>query len=244
MRFGQRIDEIRPVREGAGQVELIRDGKPLAERFDHVFVACPLDETPANSGMQLKHPLTDMLRNDFAKFDATEVYSAIWRASHWPLAAASRCYLPASFQGDRGRILTIRQYGKIGEDWVGQLCAYAADNEPPSNEAEALRKNRDRMLEDMKNIVGLRNISILHERLWRYSIRYSPIQLNQGLPAAISARQGVDNVWYTGGALSHWDVDMIANFSQSLAWRFGKRVGLSFLRRLRIIRLRDLFKDL
>lgn len=243
--FGEAVQEVRPVEEGgATQVEVIRGGKPFERRFDHVIVACPLDETAAHAGTALTHPLSRMLKEDFAPFDATEVYSAVWRASHWPLGAPSRCYLPACGTGERGRLLTIRQYGRTGEDWVGQLCAYAIDDKVPMHYEERLKANRAAIVRDMEQIVGLKEVRILDDKLWRYAVRYSPQQFQQGLPAAIAARQGTGHVWYTTGQFAHWDVDMIANFNQALAWEFGGAAGLSLLDRLRIYRLRDLIKDL
>ena len=242
--FGSVVDEVRPVRDGdVTTVEILCSGATEAARFDHAFIACPLDETRADGTATLRHPLTDLFRERHAPFDSTEVYSGVWCASHWPLEAASRCYLPAATSGERGRLLTIRQCGKIGDEWVGQICSYTGADAPTDPDAR-LRANRAQMVKDMETIVGLRNIRIVDDRLWRYNVRYSAGQLREGLPAVITERQGVEHVWYAGGGHSHWDVDMIANFSQSLAWRFAKRAGLSFFVRLRIVRLRDLIRDL
>lgn len=246
--LGERIDEVRPLPSANGsRVELVRDGRPIQQPFDHVFIACPLDEHRENSVYELRHPLSQMLREDFPPFDATEVYSAVWRARDWPLFAPSRCYLPADRTEQRGRLLTIRQFGKVGDEWVGQLCSYAIRDTPTTNPMEIDERtaaNRRRVVDDMEHIVGLRDIRIVTDKLWRYSIRFSEEQLRLGLPSVVSSLQGVDNVWYLGGTLSHWDVDMISNFNQSLAWRFASEVGLSFFTRLSIVRLRDLFRDL
>lgn len=245
VRRGQVVTEVRPVREGATtEVAVQVQGAAAPERFDHVFITCPLDESPATYGTTLRHPLSAMLKSEFAPFDSSEVYSAVWKASDWPLFAPSRCYLPACQKGEPGRLLTIRQYGKVGDEWVGQLCAYAIRNEVPKDPKAALVENRKAIEADMASIVGLTDIGIVQDRLWRYGIRFSEAQLTQGLPAAIAERQGEENVWYSGGSLCHWDVDMIANMNQDLAWRFARRAGLSFLDRLRLLRLRDLFKDL
>jgi hypothetical protein len=216
--------------------------------FDHVFLACPLDETGPDGKPRIDHPLWTILREDFAPFDDSIVYSGAWRARGWPLAAPSRCYLPACSTGEPGRLLTIRQYGKVGDEWVGQFCSYALDNEDrradPGTPEERRKANRDSVERDMKDIVGLSDIHIEHDHIWRYSMRYSCRQFEQGLPAVIDGRQGAEHVWYTGGTLSHWDVDMISNFNQSLALRFAKAAGMGWLRRMRIVRLRDLFRDL
>lgn len=242
---GSALDEVRPVlHEGRQVVELLRDGQPLAQRYDHVVVAAPLDGASANGGRGLRHPLSAMLRDEFAPFDASDVYSAIWQADQWPLFAQSRCYTPACASGTPGRLLTIRQYGKTGETWVGQLCAYAEEPSASIATTDRLSATREQVVRDMTELLGLRQVRIVEDRFWRYGIRFSSAQLGQGLPQAIARRQGESHVWYTGGTLSHWDVDMIANFNQDLAWRFARSVGVSWLDRLRIVRLRDLFKDL
>lgn len=242
---GTALDEVRPVVvEGRQQVDLVRGPGPLPERYDHVFIAAPLDESTANAARALRHPLTAMLRDDFAPFDASEVYSAIWRGDEWPLAAPSRCYTPWCASGAPGHLLTIRQYGKTGADWVGQLCAYAIADAGARSSEERLAATREQVLRDIADLLKMRNVRIIEDRMWRYGIRFSEAQLRQGLPQAIARRQGEEHVWYTGGTLSHWDVDMIANFNQDLARRFARRVGVSWWDRLRIVRLRDLFKDL
>jgi hypothetical protein len=240
---GQAVEEVRTVHdEGATKVEVMRGG--VATRYDHVFIACPLDESRANHGSVLRHPLTEVLAKEFAPFVYSESYSAVWRASHWPLEAPSRCYAPACATGEPGRLLTIRRDGRVGDESVGQLCAYALENEVPKDYEKALLTNRARIVTDMQEIVGLRDIRIVEDRLWRYGIRFSGEQLKQGLPARIAAEQGRGNVWYSGGSLCHWDIDMIANMNQDLAWAFAKRAGLSFLDRLRIVRFRDIIKDI
>ena len=243
MRLGCAVSEVRPAADGQG-VNVILADSSATERFDHVFVACPLDGTAVNNGVGVRTPLSALLRDGYAPFDDTPVYSAIWRASAWPSEVPSRCYLPACADGERGRLLTIRQYATTGSDWIGQLCAYAVLPKSGDPEQSTLGDTRDRIVRDMKEIVGLRDVQILQDRVWRYSIRYSGEQLKQQLPGAISKFQGIGNVWYSGGGLSHWDVDMISNFSQSLAWRFAGSVGMSLFARLRIVQLKDLIRDL
>jgi len=236
------VSEVRPGEVGSGVDLVLANGE--VRRYDHAFIACPLDEQSDDSHTPLRHPLSEMLRNDFPPYDATETYSAVWQAADWPLAVRSRAYLPACTKGDPGRLLTIRQSGKVGDEWVGQLCSYASDDAVPKDYDAALRHNRELVIEDMQTIVGLKDVQIIDDRLWRYGVRFSADQLDQGLPAALAARQGEGNVWYAGGAFGHWDVDMIANFDQCLVWRFAKQAGLSLFARLHLIRLRDIFKDL
>jgi hypothetical protein len=238
----RRVDTVRPVPSSGGrQVELLREGRRIAEPFDHVFLACPLDclethplEDVAGSALaRIAHPLSAALRDAYSPFDSTEVYSAAWRARGWPEHAPSRCHLPAATTGERGPLLTIRRCGRTGDRSVGQLCSYAIADDPRVSDQdriarhpERLARNRDRVISDMCGIVGLRDVEIVHERLWRSNVRYSPAQIAEGLPGSIDDAQGLRNVWYTGGALSHWNVESIADFNQTLAARFARRIGL------------------
>jgi hypothetical protein len=253
IRFRQRIDTVRPIRDGdRRQVELLCNGERIDEPFDHVFLACPLDhfESHPVKGIdgnpldRIEHPLSSALRERYSTFAATEVYSAGWRATNWPEEVPSRCYLPAASSGEVGPLLTIRQYGNNSGRFVGQLCSYAipddrseSDEQRLANNRQRLEKNRAQVISDMRGIVGLEDIEIVHEYLWRYNIRYSRKQIEEGLPLFIEASQGEQHVWYTGGTLSHWNIDAITDYNHQLAKRFAKRIGLPFRARLKLFRL-------
>ncbi len=272
--FNQRIDTVRPRRVGDGyQVELLAgkttdepEGAPIAEPFDHVFIACPLDYmeshpldslkpsegSPLN---RLEHPLSEALRTRYSPFAATEVYSGAWtaRQDSWPERAPSRCYLPAASRNERGPLLTIRNYGTAegaGVQAVGQFCSYAFPDDRPEDgqrrlerNQERLDRNRKQVISDMQEIVKLKDVKIVKERLWRYNNRFSQEQLTEGLPLFIEASQGKQNVWYNGGTMSHWNIDAITDYSLVLAKRFAKQIGLPLRTRRKIYSLADLFSD-
>lgn len=197
--------------------------------YDHVFIACPLDS--------LEHPLSTELRDHYGPFEASRVYSAIWRAENWPQAAESRCYLPSCIENERGRMLTIRRNGG-GHGWsVGQLCAYALDGAD-------IEEHRRRMRTDAEEIVGLRNFEFVEDRLWRYNVRYTPQHLTLGLPARLDDAQGEGGLWFTGGTLSHWNVDSITDFNHELAQRFARRIGASLRDRLRLWHFDEFLRNL
>jgi len=260
IRLHRCVDTVRPIpgRERR-QVELLHEGRRIDELFDHVVIACPLDRMedhpiarlPGSPLAGIDHPLSRVLRERYSPFAATEVYSAVWRASDWPQHAASRCHLPAATAGEPGSLLTIRRFGQVGGRSVGQACAYAMPDDPPVADRERIaehprrvRRNRDQVIADMRGIVGLDEIQIVHERLWRHNVRYSREQIEEGLPAFIDAAQGARNVWYTGGALSHWNVDAITDFNRRLALRIAKRIGIPPWVRARLLRPDDLLKVL
>lgn len=256
--FGQTIDAVRPTDAGGRRrVELLDGGERIAEPFDHVFLACPLDhmedhplDVEGNPLKPIEHPLSSAVQEH--PFEAAEVYSAAWRATNWPEVAKSRCYLPSASstkEADLGRLLTIRQYGNVGGRYVGQLCSYAIPDGETSEKRLAdnprrLEENRAKVVADMENLVGLKEIEILHDRLWRYNIRYSHDQLEGHLPILIDDSQGQQGIWYTGGTLSHWNIDAITDYNHKLAKRFAQRIGLPWLTRLKLFRLADLVSDL
>lgn len=235
---------------------------PLDFLEDH-----PLDagnDLPGTSGLEasegsplkrLEHPLSDALaKADYGPFDTTEVYSGAWVADKesWrSKEAPSRCYLPAASTGDRGRLLTIRKYGETDKLAVGQFCSYAYPSELPDDDpkrlqenAERLERNKRTVVQDMEDIVKLTGVEIRHQRLWRYSIRYSSGQILKGLPGLVHKSQGEQNVWYAGATLSHWDVDAITDDSLVLVKRFAKKIGVPYLTRFsRLFRFANLIAD-
>ncbi len=270
--FNQRIDSVEPIRGSDGhQVKLLgHDGesdKPIDETFDHVFIACPLDfmeDHPLVDTMkksegsplnQLEHPLSEALRTRYSPFAATEVYSGAWTAKQksWPKRALSRCYLPAATRNEVGPLLTIRNYGtaeNAGVQAVGQFCSYAFPDHPPESgqqqiehNQQRLERNRKQVVKDMRDIVGLEDVKIVHERLWRYNNRFSQEQLAEGLPLFIEASQGKQNVWYSGGTMSHWNIDAITDYSLVLAKLFAKQIGMPLRTRLKIFSLADIIAD-
>ena len=260
IRLRQRIDTVRPIPgRDRRQVELLFEGKRIDEPFDHVILACPLDRLEDHPVEHVRgsplaaidHPLSRALRERYSAFAASEVYSAAWRATNWPAQATSRCSLPAGATGEPGRWLTLRRCGQIGGRFVGQLCVHALPEVPPAADEERfarhamrLRANRERVIADMRGIVGLDEVEIVHERLWRHDVRYSCRQIEEGLPGFIDASQGTRNVWYTGGALSQWSIDAIADFNRRLARRFARQIRLPLRARLKLIRPGDLLNDL
>ncbi len=255
------IDAVRPVRDGKGyRVELHSegtDGKKACQTFDHVFLACPLDyledhpvdDCVGNPWHRLEHPLTEAFRTRYSPFAATEVYSGAWtaeQASWRKKEAPSRCYLPAASTEERGPLLTVRNYDLDAERAVGQFCSYAfvdAPLEEGQDDQARLERNRDRVVDDMRRIVRLRNIEIRHDRLWRYNIRYSQQQLAEGLPMFIEASQGKQHVWYAGGTMSHWNIDAITDYSLLLVKRFARQIDAPFFARLKLRRMGSLFSD-
>ena len=87
----------------------------------------------------------------------------------------------------------------------------------PENMAKMPKEQlRDLVLKDITKISGVDNITIKAFRCLRYNIHYAPQQLQQKLPQSIAAMQGKHRIWYSGGTLSHWNVESINRFNQQL----------------------------
>lgn len=215
---------VRAVEEGGAVV--FADGS--RRRFDRVFVTAPLD--------RISTPLSPLVAAS-GPFEDSPVYSGIWRATDWPAFAPSRCYLPACRTGEPGRLLTARRFTEVGGRAVGQMCAYGRPG-------ATLAGHREQAAADLREILGLRSVEVLHDRLWRYNIRYSPEQLAADLPRRIDDAQGQGGIWYSGGTLSHWNIDSITDFNHGLVGRFARANGAPLRARLRRLRLDRWARDL
>jgi hypothetical protein len=100
------------------------------------------------------------------------------------------------------------------------------------------------MVADACSGVGLEDVEILADRLWRYNIRFSAGQLRSGVPGAIDRAQGEANVWYAGGSLSHWNIDSITDASQRFTRRFARAIGAPIDVQLRLLRMDGMLRDL
>lgn len=180
------------------------EGKLSEMRFDSVFIAAPIDK--------IKSPISNLL-SSHSSFDYTYAYSAIWKGDNWPDHIESRAYLPACLTGEFNTPLSVRRDGFLKGRSTGQLVGYVEKGA----DKESLRKD---FISDFEDIVGTKNIEIVEDRIWEYNIRYSSSQIEAGLPGQINKAQGEGNVWYTGGALSHWNVESILNYNHILAKRY------------------------
>lgn len=222
------IDAVHPVSEHPSQVELFDGARRIGEPFDQVVVTCPLD--------RLEHPLSATLR-EHDPFDTSSVYSGVWQARGWPSFVPSRCYLPHCISGERGRLLSLRRDGTADGWSAGQLCAYGV-------EGQSVEAHRERVLREARDIVGLKDIEMVTDRLWRYNVRYSAGQLRKGLPAVLERAQGQQSTWYSGGALSHWNVESIMGFNHTLAGRFAEQLGAPLKTKLKLWRWDPVVRDL
>ncbi len=191
--------------EKGAQVTVVKDGEVTELAFDTVVVSTPLNNTHT--------PLSSLFSGKL-NFDYTYAYSAIWKGDNWPAHVESRAYLPACMTGEMNKLLSARKDGMIEGKSTGQLAGYVTKN---------IKKDdvSDIFIKDFENTLGVTNLEIVEDRLWEYNIRYSQSQILEGIPEKINNAQGENNIWYTGGALSHWNVESIINFNKALAKRMA-----------------------
>ena len=175
--------------------------------FDAVVVSIPLDK--------IISPISSVVQ-EHGSFDYTYTYSAVWQCENWPKSIPSRAYMPACRTGEFNTPLTIRLDGTRDGKSTGLLVGYV---QPGAKEAEV----RKCFIDAFQRVLGVRAVEVIEDRIWEYNIRYSPTQLRAGLPGLIDKAQGNHHVWYSGGTLSHWNVESILNFNQALAHRFAQQ---------------------
>jgi hypothetical protein len=56
-----------------------------------------------------------------------------------------------------------------------------------------------------------------HFKIYDYNLRFTSDAVMRGVPSQIEKLQGVDNIWYNGGLVSHWDVDSISEMSNYIS---------------------------
>ena len=59
-------------------------------------------------------------------------------------------------------------------------------------------------------------ITLKRFRKYKYNLEFSSEQLKNRVPQKIQEIQGKDNIYYSGGLLSHWDVESISRFNKKL----------------------------
>jgi hypothetical protein len=213
---------IRLLNSSGAQVVYNKEVANVASvKFDHVFITAPLDS--------LEHPL----KNEVKQFDSSYVLTFV-------LDIEKYIYNTSTVYGFA--------FPKIKYiDCINRFpCVENSNKIPPSKTQRLLviaRCKRD----DRDNIDGLITAcknelqyfgdfgqvgEVLDYRFYRYNVRYSAEQLKSNVPLLIQQSQGVNNIWYSGGALSHWNVNSIVNFNVHLVQKFVEKTTNSLFKRL------------
>lgn len=189
----------------------IKDTEQLKENYDHVFVTCPLDE--------ITTPITPIINGPFDDTNVLSVYVKIPKGS-WTYDFENY-YLFDSPKSKTIKVSCIypKYHDKVNEDIVVILAMVN------KKEMGLLLYETVREFTDITGI-DVKVEDVIYHKIFRYGVRYSPRQILSGLPQKINRAQGKDNVWYSGGALTHWNISAITNFNLFLVMRFALRQSI------------------
>ena len=104
-------------------------------------------------------------------------------------------------------LANIKEKSKIS--WV---LATLDDIEFEKSESEIL----EMLKKELYSFRDFGKISLKKFRKYKYNLQFSPEQLINKVPQKIAAIQGKDNIYYSGGLLSHWNVESISRFNKNL----------------------------
>ena len=188
--------------DGAARPRLgFEDG---AEReFDQVIVACPLTA--------VESPVSAAVRGGV---ESTRLFSVLWRSAQAP-RFADRVYCMDHLRAKAGdRLLTFRCYGRSRRgDWIYWGVGYA--------EAEPFGG----ALAQIRGDFGFADAEVIEQRAFDYNLRFTAEAIARGAHREVERRQGEGGVWYSGGLLSHWDIDAIAEHNRRLVRRLAHRLS-------------------
>lgn len=168
--------------------------------YDTVIVACPLS--------RIKTPVSGLIQPDSVQ--STPLFSYLWTSDQAP-HFDDRMYLMDYINTDQTDVIsTFRKWGQTNSgQYLYWGVGYAAENTTP----EALKQKLE---QQTNNGLLLPTKTCEFFEIFDYNPRFSAAAIRQGLHLEIRKAQGKDNVWYSGGMLSHWDVDSIYEFDIKL----------------------------
>lgn len=175
--------------------------------FDHVVVACPPGK--------VQSPLSSVLPPGSVR--STRFFSFLW-TSATPPWFADRVYFTDEIRSkSRDKILSFRVYGQTDEGlYVYWGAGYATENTP-----KPMLETRLRTQIEQSCRTDIERVHFFE--VFDYNLRFSAGAVRDGLHLTIDRMQGQGNIWYTGGLLSHWDVDSIQEHNRSLATQLAFR---------------------
>ena len=161
---------------------------------DLIIVACP----PNN---RLETPLTALLESD--DIDCTYVFAIIWGSEHKPFDETVHYYPAPITSKQYNRIISHRYFGK-DLDHIQQGCGYTTANSTVED-----------LLIQLKEQIG-ETTAIYYFKKFKYNHRFSVDALNAGVHRKAFELNGKDNIWYSSGPFTHWDIDSIHEYTERL----------------------------
>ena len=191
----------------------------MSVKFDHIFITVPLDS--------LEHPLKDQL----GKFDDSHILSFVVDIEKYPHTTSivyGFAFPKIKYVNNITRFPCVENYNNIPPSKTQRLLVLARskkDDHENINELITACKNELQYFGDFGQ-VG----EVLDYRFYRYNVRYSDEQLKNKIPQLIQQAQGINNIWYSGGALSHWNVNSIFNSNVYLVQNFIQKTSNSWFK--------------
>jgi hypothetical protein len=201
-----------------------------SQSFNHVFVTVPLDT--------ITTPISDKLSQTGTFNDSYIISTLITIPNNtWPFNV-EQVYM---FDNIKLKTITyIDSYPKFELNFSSSFNtlwflsrtnifeitsfypAYTKNLPIPYSVQEKLAYSRFDELSNLLNITA--NLFSLNQTsVTRYNIHFSSEQLKNDIPKYISNMQGSGNVWYSGGSITHWNVDAISDFN----WVLGRKFAFS-----------------
>ncbi len=190
-----KVSAVMPMAAGGVAVTL-QDGETL--KFDQAVVAC---------AGAITSPISPLLAGATTR---TRFFSFLW-TSPIRLPRRDRVYLMNHARNEaQDVIVSYRRYGQTrGGDQVYWGVGYLSDG----MDKESLEPLLQRQIETE---LGLSVAQVHFHEIFDYNRRFTVDAVRSGIPAEIAARQGKDGIWYSGGLLSHWDINSISQFNRRL----------------------------
>ena len=198
--------------------------------FDAVIVACPLT--------QVQTPVSDLLPE--RKLQSTALFSFLWTSNTAPYFE-DRMYLLDYINEDKEDVIST--YRIWGETNTGKYLYWGVGYASGKFDKENLQqKIQDQVINELQLEVD----SCEFFEIFDYNLRFSISAIREGLHLKIRKAQGKNNIWYSGGMLSHWDVDSIYEFDrnlvQKLVFQNNRSIGNFF--KFSFSRIRSFFTNI
>jgi len=200
---------------------VLSSGKIL--QFDAVVITSPLDE--------IESPLCLNKKNS-SKFEDTYVSTVHYLSNIAPSDNLRRRYHIIDYLGDVDCPVSTIQYAAFSSTLDSHVwSASMYEQKKNTNEESSLTQAKpwiEKMMLAIDSEYDTRKTSFVKNswQLFRYNIRFSEENFASKLPQKINSLQGVSNIWYGGGVLSHWDIASVLHQSSMIVEKMSNAYAL------------------
>ncbi len=191
--------------------EVIREGKKIKlidengseVLYDIAIIACPFKH--------ISSPISKIVNKD--RIQSTPLFSYLWTTDIAPNFEDRIYILDYINENKTNALTTYRTYGKTNS---GKHLLWGVGYASDGIDREILKQKIENQINKELNL----NVdTCAFFEIFDYNVRFSITGIREGLHLKVRNAQGKDNIWYSGGMLSHWDVDSIYEFDKSLVNR-------------------------